>query len=340
MIEPLVEALRQSQPPCLVYLAGSEGYLVDRALELLKTTLLDPNTAAFNYESLQATELSPASVIGKARTLPMFAAMRLIVVRDAGEWKADEANFFLPYIENPNPQTCLCLISASLDQRTKLATAWKKRGLLLKLDPPTDRQLPAFIRAESTRLHIKLGPGVVDRLVDDMGPNLQQLHQTLWQLSCFVSGRDTVTIEDVDAVVTSTKQHSVFALIDALGQKNRATSLRRLNELLATKEPALKILSLIVRQIRLLWRTCGLLHKNTSTHPAQIASQLGVAPFLAGKLLDQAKLFTLQDIEQLHEQAYQTDRLLKQSKIEDVHHLENLVLQFCPAQARRHNTRG
>lgn len=327
-LEALEQALTQLQPPALVYLVGAQGYLVDEAIQMLRASLLPNGSDLLNFSSYQAGEMEPSEIAAQAETLPMFARCRLIVVRNADEWKAADLDPLAHYLEQPNPQTCLCLTAGALDQRTRWAALCKKQGLVLRLDNLTEKQMPGFIRWEASKLQLSLGPGVVERILEHTGPQVETLHQILSQLSLYAGPRGTVTIKELSVLLPGSPQHEIFALIDALGRKDRAACLRELHGLLAAKEPALKILSLIARQVRLLLQAKAF---GPARSKSEAAAAWGVPPFVVSKLFDQAKLFSAQELDALHEAVYQTDRTLKQSKVDDARWLELFTLQCCPA---------
>ncbi len=332
-LSPIREALQlapgASAPNLpLVYLCGEERYLVDRALEMIKSAMLQPATKDFNYDVLHGKEAGVARIIACARTLPMMAPRRLVLVREADALSADELLQLSTYVAAPVPESCLCLLADKADLRLKFFTLWKKHGLLLKLDLLNERQLPGFIEQEARRLKVGLEPGVAVRIAEEVGADLGQLVFALERLSCYVQAGAPIRIADVEEVVATTRQHSVFELIDAVGSSDREKALRLLCEMMALREPALRLLAMLGRHVRQLWQTCDLL-AHGSRNPGEVASALGVAPFVAGKLVDQARRLSLQRVGRMHESIYQTDRSLKLSKVDDERLMEQLILRLC-----------
>ena len=50
-----------------------------------------------------------------ARTLPMMAKRRFILVRDADEMKADAMAQLIPYVQAPAPESCLVFVAEKVD---------------------------------------------------------------------------------------------------------------------------------------------------------------------------------------------------------------------------------
>lgn len=325
---PLLDALHAGAPLPLVYLCGKERFLIDRATEAIKAAMLQPATREFNYDVLHAKEAGVPKILACVRTLPMMAKRRLVLVRDADELSADELAGLLRYLEAPVPEACLCFVADKADLRLKFFTAFKKHGLLLKLDPLTERQLPAFVEGEARRLKVALQPGAAARIAEEIGPDLGQLVDALERLSCYVAAGAPIRIADVEEVVATTRQHSVFELIDAVGAGDRSAALSLLGGMMALREPALRLLAMLARHVRQLWQTRDLLSQGRPGM-GDVASALGVLPFIATKLMDQARRLSPGRVTAMHEAIYQVDRALKMSKLDDERLMEQLVLQLC-----------
>lgn len=326
-LSPLYAALSAGAPP-LIFLYGKERFLIDRALQAVKAAVLTPATRDFNYDPYFGKEAGPAKILACAKTLPMMAKRRLVLVRDADEFSADELLAFSKYIESPAPETCLLFLAEKVDLRLRFFTLFKKHGLLVKLDPLSDRQLPGFVEAEAKRLSLALKPGVAARLAEEIGSDLGQLADALERLCCYVPAGKPVQVSDVEQVVVTTRQHSVFELIDAVGQSDRSLALSLLSDVFSQREPALKLLALLSRHVTKLWQVADLLGRGRPS-VGEISQKLGVLPFVAGKLLDQARKLRLQRLLAMHEAIFQADRQLKQSKLDDERVMEQLVLKLC-----------
>src|SRR5262245_16373343 len=114
--DPL-ERLRQEAVGPLYFIYGKERYLVDQAVEILRQRVLEPALRDFNYELFHGKEVSAARIMQAARTLPMMAKRRLVLIREADEMKADELSGLIPYLARPSAETCLVFVGEKIDQR-------------------------------------------------------------------------------------------------------------------------------------------------------------------------------------------------------------------------------
>jgi DNA polymerase-3 subunit delta len=328
--DPL-QPLRQGEPAPLYLLHGKERFLVDRGVDLLRQRVLDPRTRDFNYDLMLGKEATAARILGAARTLPMMAKRRLVLVRDIDELKADELNGLLPYIERPAPETCLVLTGEKIDLRIKLFTSFKKHGVLIKLEPLKEWQLGSFLVEEAKGRGVRLEAGVAQLLADEIGAELGPLVDALERLATFVGDRRVVSVADVEAVVATTRQRSIFELCDAVGRGERVRSLQILGALLRDREPGVKILALLARQIRQLWTAQRLRSDGLSSQ--ELAQQIGVPPFHLDGILEQAARLRPGRVELLHEVLFRADRDIKSSRLDDERLLERVILELTQPDA-------
>jgi DNA polymerase-3 subunit delta len=323
--DPLA-SVRQGEPGPLYYIYGRERFLVDRAVEILRGRVLDPRTRDFNYELFHGKEADPGRIVQAARTLPMMAKRRFILVRDADEMKADALAQLIPYVSAPAKETCLVLVGEKADQRLKIFSAWKKTGVLVKLDPLYERQLPQFVREEARARGVTFEHGAAEMLCNEVGSDLGQLADAVERLAIFV-GERPVTARDVEEVVASTRQRSVFELAEAVGEGNRARSLEVLSSMIGAREPGVRVVAMLARHVRQLW-TCLELTAKGRPNKFDLAQALGIPPFFVDGLVSQAKRLDARALGRMHDALYRADKDLKSSRLDDARILERLVLEL------------
>lgn len=323
--DPLA-TLREGEPGPLYFLYGKERYLLDRAVDLLRARVLDARTRDFNYELFYGKEAGASRIAQAARTLPMMAKRRLILVRDADEMKADELGGLIPYVSDPAPETCLVFVAEKADQRLKFFSAFKKHGELVKLDPLYERQLPDFVRGEARARGVTIAPDAVTLIVAEIGAELGQLADAVERLAIYAGERKQITAEDVDKVVATTRQRSVFELANAVGAGDRAAALAMLSSMLGARESGVRIVAMLARHLRQLWITSELLQRTRDKF--EIASALGIPPFFADDIIRQARTLDATKAKRMHAALFTADKNLKSSRLDDARLLETLVLEL------------
>ncbi len=326
-LAPLLADLEAGRIAPVYYLAG-EAFPVEQVVTALRRTVLGASENAFNYETLLATEASVTSVLASARTVPMFGPRRLIQVRDAHLWKADELAALIPYLKDPAPTSCLLLIAEKADLRLKFFAEAKKAGVVAKFEPLKDRQVPAWVSGEARRQKLKLEPGTAERLAEAVGTEMAQLASALERLSLYAGLGKPIGPNHVEELLATTRQRSVFELTAAVGRGDRREALLVLRRMLEDRESGVMIVAMLARHLRQLWSAKELTAR--SVPRAELASALGIHPFFVGDLIQQAERLSGAALARTHRALFEADRSLKSSRLSERAILEGLIFALCP----------
>ena len=98
---------------------------------------------------------------------------------------------------------------------------------------------------------------------------MQNIQGELEKLFCYTLHRDVITPEDIDAVCINQIGNHIFEMVNAVAEKKQRKALDLYYELLALKEPPMRILFLLVRQYRILFHVQSLQKKDTGKKKLQ-----------------------------------------------------------------------
>lgn len=312
-------------PAPVTVLVSQEQLLIDDALQALKAATLS-QLPELNQDAIDLGEVGVTPLLEAASTLPMMAPLRFVYGRHLDKLKAADHAALLGYLASPSPTTVLVLTCAKLDLRSKLAQALKARKLLTVLDAPRGQQLPEWIMARARKEGSTITHRAASRLGELVGAELGILVMSLEKLRLFVGPGQTIDVQDVDTVVSRTQEASVFELTGALGRRDWAVATTRLQQLLGHGEAPLRVLTMMVREVRLLLGA-----KESSGRAQDVAAALGVRPFVAERLLGDAKRFATDELLRGLRAAEACDAALKSSAIKPELQLQRLLMQLCVA---------
>jgi len=332
----LLGAIASGEIDPIYCLHGAERYLVDRCLAAIRQAVLGSagGGASFNHDVFDLKEAPMARVVGTARTMPMMARRRLVIGKGVDEVKAPELEPLLPYVQDPNPTTCLVLIGEKIDTRFKVFATLRKAGYLHDFPSLRDRELVGWLTREARQRQVGLDSDAATALAEMAGPDLGRLSQALEQLALYVGDAERIRLADVEDLVAETRQRGVFELTKAIGEGNVERALRLLANMQRNREPALRIQFMLVRQLRQIWRAKELAAAGVPR--PEIASQVGIAPFFLDDVLVPARRMSHATLERSFGRLYRADRVLKSSRIDPDLILSKLVQQLAEdAGARR-----
>jgi len=152
---------------------------------------------------------------------------------------------------------CLIFTAEDVDKRKKLYKIIAQQGVVLHFGVVKNeaaRKETLQIQAQRLLDHCgkKLTPAAWVALGKKTGFDLRRSMSELEKLISFVGERKTVEKEDVEELVGRTKEDSVFDLTTAISEKNHLAALEALKHLLDQGTHHLIILSMMVREVRLL----------------------------------------------------------------------------------------
>jgi DNA polymerase-3 subunit delta len=152
---------------------------------------------------------------------------------------------------------CIILTADTVDKRKKIFKIFSDAGVVLyfgqtKGETAQKDLLQRQAQKLLERYGKKLTPAAWIALGKKTGFELRRSLAELEKLVFFVGDRGSVEEKDVEEVVDKTREDSIFDLTTALSEKNQLAALAALRALLDQGTHHLMILSMIVREIRLL----------------------------------------------------------------------------------------
>jgi DNA polymerase-3 subunit delta len=278
----------------------------------------------FDADTFDLREQPLEAAVSAAKTLPMFSQRRWVLAQNIDSVKASDFEPLLKYLAKPNPRSCLVLVGTKVDGRLKAFLALKKAGYLHEFPRLKDRELSTWLSAEAKQRGFSIDPRAIAALAESAGPDLGRLCHALEQISLYANG--PISPEHVDALVPESRERTVFELTKAIATGNSVSALHLLANLLANREPALRIQYMLLRQLRQIWRAKELLARNTPR--GEIASAIGIAPFFLDDVLAPARKMSVAQLRRSYRRLYQTDRSLKSSRIDPDLQITRLVRQL------------
>lgn len=340
-----VENSLKRQVVSSVYLFyGEETYLRDTLVEKFKKTLLPAELGDFNLDIMDGREANLADLAANAGTLPFMADKRLVIVQHAEFFKASKKSQeeegeelpvaaneepLLQYLENPNPSTCLIfMVDGGVDKRKKIYKLVSKAGQVVEFPLLKGQALASWVTQRTEGMGRKISREGAGLLASTLGSHLGLLEQELVKLITYLGDTgDTITLEHVEALMSGHREITVFQLVDAVGGKRFAQAMDLVRELMFQGVTPFQITGLLARQFRLIWLTGK--HQEKGHSEKQIASSLGVQPFVVGKCLQQGRNFSPAQLTVAFRVLVEADYRMKSGQQEQSAAMEMTLIQLC-----------
>lgn len=308
-------------------LVGAERLLIERAVDAIRRAVDSMGAPGFNVEMFDGKGLDAGRVTSAARTLPMMADMRLVLLRNVDAMTPTEQAKLAEYLDDPSESTCFVATATKLDGRAKLSKTAKKKGCLIEASSLRGASLRKFVRDEATAREHAIAPQAIEALLDAVGDDLAAIDDAMERLSLFVGAGQRIDADAVTRCVTRIRVETIWTLVDAIGLKDRRKGIAAAQSLLDDREPPLRLLAMVARQLRIVARMREALSEGL--RPQDAAKRAGAPPFKAGDLTESARCFTADSLGQAFTLIARTDRALKSSKRPPDVILQDAVLELC-----------
>lgn len=308
---------------------GPEEFLIEKTLKKAINLLVDPSLKEFNFHTYHIENNSPEEVVDAARTLPFMSPHRVIVLKKVDAAGASFLNNhnLLSYLESPNKETCLFFTAQKIQKQKKFFTLISKTGQTHHFQKLKSFQVVKWVQKRAKANMFQIEQAASEYIAEACNNNLQRIDKELEKVFTYCGEVKFIDLNTVQEAIGNPKVDSIFALTEAIGKKNVAGSLSKLENLLAHGAVPLGTLGMITRQFRLIWQTKALTEKGANH--AEISGTIGVPPYFIGEIISQAGKFTKENLIHVFKRILQTDIELKSSGKSPSLILESLVIDLC-----------
>lgn len=305
----------------LIY--GEEVYLKNQYRDKLRDAILQGDT--MNYGYFEGKGIDVNRLIELSETLPFFAERRLIVVENSGFFKSanDKIN---EYIKSIPETTVIIFVEEETDKRGKLFKAIKEMGGDCEMATQTPAVLEKWILGIISKSGKKITRETMDYFLSVSGSDMMNISKELEKLLCYCMDDEVIEIHHIKEIVTEQISARIFDMIDALGYKNQKKTLEIYYDLIATKEPPMRIMFMLSRQFDIMLKVRELSERGHSQK--EISDRLKLQPFIVGKALKQTEKFSASKLRQALEDSIATETDIKSGKMDEKMGVEMLLIKY------------
>ena len=306
------------KPMYLLY--GEEAFLRNSYKNKLREAIIGDDTMNFAY--FEGKGLDVDELIRLADTMPFFTERRLIIVEDSGFFKT-ASEPLVRYLPDMPDTTCLLFVESEVDKRSKLFKKVKELGYAAEMTRQNSAQLSRWAGGILAKEGRKITSRTMELFLSMTGDDMENIRMELEKLISYTMGRDVITDEDVRAICTVQVTNRIFDMVSAIVTRQTRKAMDLYEDLLALKEPPMRILFLIARQFNQLLQVKELMGKGLDK--GTIASKLKMQPFVVGKVMPQARQFSREEILSYVNICVEAEEAVKSGKLQDRLAVELLI---------------
>ncbi len=311
-MEKLRQDIKSGTFESVYLLYGEETYLVRSYKNQLKEAIIGEDTMNNSY--FEGKNVSFEEVADLAVTMPFFAEHRLIMLENTGLFKT-AAEGWTELVKNL-PESChLIFVETEIDKRGKLYKAVREHGYCAEMQRQTEKELKRWVVSGLGRQKLGITADALDLFLEKTGEDMENIRMEMEKLVSYCIGKEGVTAADVEEICTERLTNRIFEMIQAVSEGNQVKALELYYDLLALKEPGMRILFLIAKQMNQLLSVKELAASKVSKDA--IAVKLKLRPFVVNKLLMQARQFETDKLKACVEQCVSLEEAIKSGNMNE-----------------------
>lgn len=324
MMKSLNEDLKTGKFKQVYLLFGEENYLKKQYKDRLTKALISEEDT-MNYAYYEGKGIDVREIIDLAETMPFFSERRLIVIENSGFFK-NATPELAEYMKDIPETTYFVFVETELDKRSKLFKAVKDKGRIVELARQDEKTLVRWIYGNVKKEGKQITESSIHYLLSKCGTDMENLQKEMEKLFCYTLDKEVIQIEDIDAICTTQITNEIFDMVNAVAEKKQKRALDRYYDLLALKEPAMRILYLLSRQFRLLMEVKEMTGQGYDKK--SIASKSGLHPFAVGKYIEQSRRFSKKELRNILEDSVDIEERVKTGRLQDVLAVELFIVKY------------
>lgn len=299
----------------IFFIFGTDHYRLAEKLKELKTGFNQKrDKAGLNVVDLVGEELLLSQFQQEALTMPFLGEKKMIIIKNALANKKIGAELVGWLKDNQKRiDNIICFVDfieadkVKVDRKNKLILT----GALFKYLAPGEyvwefnlmnsQNLAHWLNRYLAQKSIKAEPTAVTELIIRVGNDLFQMVAELDKLSALRTGEKILAV-DIKNNINYKFDDNIFNLVDSFGNRKRSLALKLISDQLNFGSHPLVILSMIVRQFKIILRT-----KESGTS----ALKLKLHPFVFSKARLQGQNFTKEQLIRILNKLLNLEKQLK-----------------------------
>jgi DNA polymerase III subunit delta len=324
--EQFLKAIRKGQAAPAYFFTGPESQLKREAIAAL-VALVPEGLRAFNVQIFHAFEDEVIDVLTAARSLPLMAARRIVVLRDIEKTRLDQARrgeLLAEYLEAPAPETVFVVTTEDKDRAKALVGKHGDKWSVVSFNPLQGAALAAAVKAEAVRLGCTIDAAAVEELIQAAGEDRARLSSELGKLRSAVGSGGVIDGAAVARYAAGYARHGAGDFVDAIGRRDLTGSLRLLRELTIKENEFLGLLGMLGKRLRVFWYLAG--------GEREVPREFRIYPKDLERYRAEARRFTREEIERGLQGLVRLDDAVKSTAVPPHLLLEHFLLGFLPGR--------
>ena len=240
----------------LIY--GNENYLIKKELSKIieNSNVTEDSIIKYNLD-----EVNVSNIIDEASMVGLFSESKLIICENSNFLTSEnkktidhDIDSLEKYIEKPFDDTIIVFIvnNEKLDERKKIVKLIKKHSKVIECKKIESHDLNNYIYKYFKDNGYNIEMNLVRLIIDKVKYDLSNIINECDKLINYKDNDKNITKEDIDNIIRENIEDDIFALTNAILQKDTKKSIKIYKDLLLMGEEPIKLIVMVANQFRLI----------------------------------------------------------------------------------------
>lgn len=301
----------------IFYFYGEDSYRAHQKINAIVAKFEEKvDKSSHNTHRLDGEIISADNFFQALSATGFLAEKKLVVVKNLQDnktlslWQDALFKFLKNQKDTPDENYIIFWQTGKPDARTKLYKQLSQFKFVEEFSKLSSVQLSKWVAAEVGKRNKSISPSAANKLISYVGNDLWQISNELDKLTAYCPA--SIDDHDVEELVQAKVDDNIFTFVDALGRKDKAKALLLLQQRLEAGLAPQYILTMIVRQFRLLIKAKAMSSKLPSA--AGLAQSLKIHPLVAEKAWQQCRSYSMDELKKAYQALLQLDEAFKSSR--------------------------
>lgn len=317
---------KESDSLGLVLMYGTENYMIDGAVSMLKKACLGEGAEDMDYAVID-TRTGDKFDMGKLEELismpPWMSPRRLVVIKQSGLPNRELSDRDVEILKDIPSSVVVVFFEETADSRKKAFKTFLQYGTVASMSGFEEDELSGWIANRFGKEGIRIGFDAANSMASRCNGNMMELVNEINKLTLYCQGKgySDVTPDIVELCCPPDLSGKIFDIMDACGSGNARIALGTLDKLIANKEPLPRIRVSITNHIK------ALIMAKEAGNAYVLVERTGMNEFRAKKLVSQSNNFSMKGLIALYLAASDSDSEFKHGLIDERYSLEIILVK-------------
>lgn len=316
-MEKLNEDIKNKNIDGIYALIGDETFLINRYKKrIIEVMEFDENDINLNFYEGKNTSMQEVEMT--LNTLPFARDKRLVIFENTGICNQDK---FEDIIKKAN-NSIIIIIETNVDKRTKGYNLLKKYAKITEFSKGNEELKIAAINFVLKEYNKKMRPDVYRYIIDNSDDDMYSIINNTKKV-VVADSNTNIDINIAKKFITPLIKNRIFDMIRAIVKNNAEETIRIYKDLMYLNESPYKIMSLILREFRMLSQV-----KDSNIPDKELAKYMGIRDFALKNYKTVAQKIDNKFIVKAMDKCVELESDIKLGKVSEKLGLERLIIML------------